>query len=130
MAQNVTAQSFLISEIPCLRWSNKKENSTRKKRFEKAYEIEVTFADGTVVKDVMDYLDSGAGRDCYKLRELSMVLKWFHETTDPRYASLHPGELQGYRQASGSPMARYLPAVYATRKQYVQDASQIGRAHV
>ena len=124
MAQNVTAQSFLISEIPCLRWSNKKENSTRKKRFEKAYEIEVTFADGTVVKDVMDYLDSGAGRDCYKLRELPMVLKWFHETTDPRYASLHPGELQGYRQASGSPMARYLPAVYATRKQYVQDASQ------
>ena len=124
MAQNVTAQSFLISEIPCLRWSSKKENHTRKKKFEKAYEIEVTFEDGTVVKDVMDYLDSGAARDCYKLRELPMVLKWFHETTDARYASLHPGELQGYREASGSPMARYLPAVYATRKQYVQDTHQ------
>ena len=35
MAQNVTAQSFLISEIPCLRWSNKKENSTRKKKIRK-----------------------------------------------------------------------------------------------
>ena len=102
MAQNVTVRMFLISEIPCLRWSSKKENHTRKKKFEKAYEIEVTFEDGTVVKDVMDYLDSGAARDCYKLRELPMVLKWFHETTDARYASLHPGELQGYRQASAS----------------------------
>ena len=124
MAQNVTVQSFFVSEIPCLRWGCKKDNATRKRRFEKAYEIQVTFEDGTVVKDVMDFLDHGAARDCYKLRELPMVLKWFPETTDPRYVSLHPGELQGYRDASRSPMASYLPAVYAARKQYVQDAQQ------
>ena len=120
-------KSFSVGLAPAVHFPTSAANTTRHKMSAKSYEITVQFANGVDTRDVMDHIGSGAARDCFKLRELPMVLKWFTETTDARYTHLHQGELDGYLRVAGQPVARHLPAVYATRKLDVQNVKS-GRA--
>ena len=123
-------KSFSVGLAPAVHFPTSAANTTRHKMSAKSYEITVQFANGVDTRDVMDHIGSGAARDCFKLRELPMVLKWFTETTDARYSHLHQGELDGYLRVAGQPVAQHLPAVYATRKLEVQNAKSGGTMEV
>ena len=123
-------KSFSVGLAPAVHFPTSAANTTRHKMSAKSYEITVQFANGVDTRDVMDHIGSGAARDCFKLRELPMVLKWFTETTDARYTHLHQGELDGYLRVAGQPVAQHLPAVYATRKLEVQNAKSGGTMEV
>ena len=124
MANVVTVTRFQIAMNPSQFYPNKKQNQTRNKKSAKAYEILVEFEDGKRIRDQMIYLNHGAARDCYRLEELPMVLKWFQEVNDPRYKDLHPGELAGFQQVAARPCAKHLPKVYAIGHREVNDNSQ------
>lgn len=121
----VTAvENFAISEIPCQFFHSKQSNPTRGEKSAQAYEMQAAVKNQGVVKDVMEYHASGAGRDCYKLRGLPMVVKWFTETTNPLYRNLHPGEFAGYLRVQHTECGQHLPCQYGTRKQMVRGNSQ------
>ena len=121
MTAACAVSNFSVALLPSVWWPSQVANMTRHKRCAKAYEITVNFSNGESTRDVMDHIGSGAARDCYKLRELPMVVKWFTETQDVRYQTLHRGEFEGYLRVVGTPVAQHLPAVYGTHKQEVQD---------
>ena len=127
MFAGAVVESFSVGVLPVDQFHTQAANATRHRKCAKSYEITVEFTNGWSINDMMDHIGSGAARDCFKLRELPMVLKWFTETTDARYTHLHQGELDGYLRVAGQPVARHLPAVYATRKLDVQNVKS-GRA--
>ena len=70
--------SFRIVEMPC-EWFTKRENRTRKKRSAKTYEIILILDNDDTVRDTMSWIGAGAGRDCFKLKDHDLCVKWFFE---------------------------------------------------
>ena len=117
-AADQTVTDFNVVGVPCVHFSPHEKKAERKQSA-KAYDTKIRFADETEITDRMEHLDYGQARHCYKVLDLPMVLKWFHETDDVRYKSLHPGELRGFQQVSHLPCAVRSPAMYAIKIQRV-----------
>ena len=86
MFAGAVVESLSVGVLPVEQFHTRAANATRHRKCAKSYEITVEFTNGWSINDVMDHRASGSSRDCFRLRELPMVLKWFTETTDTRYA--------------------------------------------
>jgi hypothetical protein len=69
----------------------------------------------------MSWIGAGAGRDCFKLKDHDLCVKWFFEVDIEDWKSLHPNELAGYQKYRHTPVGVHLPMVHATCKQEVFD---------
>lgn len=116
----VTVSSFRIVETPC-EFFTKAESRTRKKKSAKTYEIVLNLENGDTARDCMSWIGAGAGRDCFKLKDHDMCVKWFFEVDKEEWKSLHPKEKDGYERYRNTPVGVHLPIVHAICKQEVQD---------
>lgn len=110
---------FQICKTPCRHWPNSASNLSRKKKSGRGYEIQIIFADRTE-RDIMIHLSSGQGRDCYRLENNGMVLKWFQEVNE--YPKLHSDEYKAYHLYANMPVGRHLPCQFGYGHRVVRDA--------
>eukprot|EP00435_Cladocopium_sp_Y103_P032109 s4261_g8.t1 len=71
----------------------------------------------------MIWLGAGAGRDCFKLENHALIVKWFSEVDSDAYKQLHPNELAGWRSYAEKPVGAHLPVVFGHQIQAVYDNS-------
>eukprot|EP00435_Cladocopium_sp_Y103_P018072 s5368_g4.t1 len=71
----------------------------------------------------MIWLGAGAGRDCFKLENRALIVKWFSEVDSDAYKQLHPTELAGWRSYAEKPVGAHLPVVFGHQIQRVYDNS-------
>ena len=116
----VTVSSVRIVKTPC-EFFTKAEIHTRKKKSAKTYEIVLTLDNGDIAGDSMSWIGAGAGRDCFKLKEHDLCVKWFFEVEKEEWKTLHPKEKEGYEKYRNTPVGVHLPMVHVICKQEVQD---------
>ena len=112
---------YRVIDVPCLYWKSKAATESRAQKSACGYEIELELQDGQVRRDRMLWLDSGQGRDCFKLENHRLCLKWFWETGNVSYKKLHADELKCWNTFKDSAVGVHLPVVHGCTKQVVQD---------
>ena len=111
---------YRVIQVPCVFWKNKAATESRKKKSACGYEIVLELQNGQIHKDRMLWLDSGQGRDCFKLENHRLCLKWFWETDNVEYKKLHADELKCWNTFKDSAVGCHLPVVYGCSMQTVQ----------
>ena len=106
--------SFRVVPDPCEWWPNKQANRSRRKKFAKAYDIELTLRNGTILRLVMRWHDKGAGRDCYMVEDAKLCVKMYDELT---YV-VNAVECAGLKQWYGC-LSQHLPLAVSQRRQEV-----------
>ena len=115
----VPIQTFWIVSTPHQDWGNRPQSLSRGRKSARVYNIVLILDDGQAVLDKMVWHSCGSGRDCFKLENHELCVKWFSEVDIVHLMDRHMCELTAFRRAARTTVGAHVPQVHACRKQSV-----------